>query len=496
MARLSGATASQRRVFATAEQLRSDPVCAERPFLEWTDQTTGAVTVELLPASLRATHNSGYPVEMNDGLQWAGRGISSVLSAGLTGTVGRFRYSVAPVVAWHQNRAFAVYDTVMAHRKPFAYPWHASRIDRPQRFGDTSFFWVDAGESFVRADLGALAAAVSNEGVRWGPAHRYPLLLSTAAPGFPHFSLSPGRPWRLSGFAIIDLQILWGLLAESDHFDIDDENDRRLLSGVILAVHPEVLPGFSVGVASLVHTDLSAGFHASDLLSFAQSPSEGAGGNVDGNGIGALFARWTFPDVGFEAYAEWARDDYALDSADLLLEPDHAQAYTLGFVHVTHTGSKVLRFSGELTHLSNTERVPDERRNPVVFYTHATVQQGHTHRGQPLGAVVGPGSDAQHLAVDLLGSGTLWGAYAERIRWDDDAYVRYKSDGFGVDGHDVELRVGARHARAWNHWRADVDVTLGARRSRLFTNLVTEVPDLSWEPNVRIEGSLSWRIGR
>jgi hypothetical protein len=286
------------------------------------------------------------------------------------------------------------------------------------------------------------------------------------------------------------------VLHESNQFDNDPDNDRRLLSGMVVAIQPLALPGLYLGAASLVHTSLDGGFRGGDLFSFIQAPVQDANGNVEGNGLGAIFARWVFPDAGFEAYAEWARDDYALSFEDLVAEPDHSQAYTLGFQQVAPWGGSLLRFAGELTHLTSDQvPIPADRPQYPVFYTHGLLPQGHTHRGQLLGAAVGPGSDAQHLSLDLVGAGVLTGFYLERVRWDEDAYLRYKAGTYGHKGHDVELTVGLRHARRWAGLLLDVDAAAAFRRNRNFVDLRTVNPDFSWEQNLRAQVELSWWPG-
>ena len=57
-------------------------------------------------------------------------------------------------------------------------------------------------------------------------------------------------------------------------------------------------------------------------------------GNREGNELVSVFARWVFEESAAEIYAEWARDDALGEWAEFLQEPDHAQAYLLGFQKV------------------------------------------------------------------------------------------------------------------------------------------------------------------
>jgi len=448
----------------------------------------------MAPFTLRLTGNSGWAVDGNDGLQWAGKGLSGMVRGGVEFQAGPLSVALRPQVAWAENRDFAVYDTTLVGYDRFAYPWKGTPIDWPRRPGAEAVTWVTPGESRIALEGSSLQAALSTEQLRWGPSLAFPLLLGPSAPGFPHLRLGTLQPVALGGLGAVEVQLLWGRLAESEHYDQDPDNDHRLLSGLVFSFHPAVLRGFSVGAASLVHSDWSSA-GAGDLLAFLQAPVEGddGQGNVDGNGLGAIFARWAVPGSGFEAWVEWARDDYSFDVADFLSEPDHTQAYTLGFQHVGRWNDHLVRLSGELTHLTNDEpKSVGGRPRWASFYTHAVVSQGHTHRGQLLGSPTGPGSDAQRLSLDFLRWGHLWGGWVERVRRDEDAYVRYKGEQYLGDGHDVELSLGLRHARPLGALRLEVEAGAHLRRNRLFTELRGGRASHDWERNLRLQATLGW----
>lgn len=497
------------RTWSTAASLGRTPLCGEAPWLDgWTtDAALVTSGLRALPAHARLTGTTAWPVERANGLQWTGKGLSGTLRGGVSYRSGALTLELRPELAFAENRPYAVYDTLLVDRDRYAYPWHARRIDWPQRHGDESLVWLGPGESRLALDLGALELALSSEQVVWGPSLAYPLLLGPSAPGVPHLSLSTLRGLRLGGLGTLRGQLLWGLLDESDHFDDDGDNDRRLLSGIVVSFRPSVFPGFSVGAASLVHSDASD-LQAGDLFAFLQTPTEGedSEGNVSGNGLGSLFAHWAVPGSGFEAWVEWGRDDYSFDTNDLLSEPDHTQAWSAGVQQVARWGADgLVRFSGELTHLTNEEpRIQDDspRSRNASFYTHAFLRQGHTHRGQLLGSPVGPGSDAQRVALDLLQAGRLWGLSLERVRWDDDAYVRSLSPVGGSDGHDVELTLGLRHARPLGALRLHLEADAQLRRNRLWADFSQQAdaegvePGFGWARNLRVEAAVSWMPGR
>src|SRR5699024_10219580 len=120
---------------------------------------------------------------------------------------------------------FAFRETAAAGHSPYNYPERPTGIDWPQRFGDNSVRSNELGQSYVRFDAYGLAAGVSTENLWWGPAQRYPILMSNTAPGFPHIFAGTGRPLDIY-IGKLELEAIWGRLSESDYFDNDPDNDR------------------------------------------------------------------------------------------------------------------------------------------------------------------------------------------------------------------------------------------------------------------------------
>lgn len=80
------------------------------------------------------------------------------------------------------------------------------------------------------------------------------------------------------------------------------------------------------------------------------------------------------------------------------------------------------------------------------WYTHPA-NLGYTNGGQLLGAGIGPGGDAQTLAVDWISAEGRIGGYVERIGRNEGAYwssVDPSTSGVPGFGHDVEVTAAAR----------------------------------------------------
>jgi hypothetical protein len=200
-----------------------------------------------------------------------------------------------------------------------------------------------------------------------------------------------------------------------------------------------------------------------------------------------VFGRWVFPAVGGEVYAEWARADVIGTWTEFLQEPDHAQGYLLGFQKVDAVGEAVtLRVHGELVHLQEKGEARPNSRPTTRFYLHSRVRQGYTHRGQLLGAFVGPGADAQFVALDALFRQGVVGAYFERVRRNELAADAFETRRVPFFEHDTELIGGVRAL-----WLRG-PLTMAAMVSRsLRLNRDFRGNDVSW----RTELQLGWSPG-
>lgn len=410
----------------------------------WADGKSAA-TLRAVAAELQLAYNSAFPYGTNDGALWAGRGFSASLTGGAVVRAGPLTITAAPLAVLAENRAFALAPLAYsAARSPFAYPW-SSQIDWPQRFGDAARAALDPGQSGVRLDLGAFTVGATTENLWWGPAQFNPILMSTTAAGFPHADLGTNRPVS-TPIGTVEARTLWGALGESGYFDSVAGNDRRFITGLTLGWAPKWIPGLSLGFARVYYQYWDSTTLA-DLFVFFQpftkdalaTPDDPEGGD-DRDQMLSLTARWLFPEARFEVYGEFARNDHQRNWRDVILEPDHSRAWMLGFAQAIPSGGGVVRLAGEWTHLgrSPTWQV---RANPT-FYQHHFVRQGYTNRGQLLGAGIGPGSDAQVLAIDRYDSAGRWGVTFQRVRYNDDEYYRRFAATRRRLGHNVALSAG------------------------------------------------------
>lgn len=394
----------------------------------------GPLDLGAAPLSVAIVGNSGYPEDRNNGGLWAGRGLNSRLSVGIRIHAGILDAGLIPELSWSQNRD---YERLQVSRPGYAAdanPYY-NDIDLPQRFGAGSFSRLGPGQSYVRVTVRNVAIGASTENVWLGPAARNPILLSNTAPGFPHAFLETTEPVDLR-LVDVDLSLLYGWLHESDYFDANDANDDGRLAAWTLVIRPRGLRDLQIGFGRTWRWDPD---FAPDALAARFGIDVG---NEPGLGMVSLFGRFRFPASAAEAWVEWARTDPYLSIVDdLLMEPEHSQAFVAGFQKVSNSWLP-LRLLGEVAHLQEKQREREGRGLPV-YYTDPVVRQGHTHRGQLLGAGIGPGGDAQYVEIDALFPNGLAGVFVERLRRNEGSMfaVRERFDSYL---HDTQITAGTR----------------------------------------------------
>lgn len=415
---------------------------------ELTGTGSARVRIAVLAPLVDYTRNSDVPYSVNDGALWAGRGSSVRLTGGLAATTGPLAVVIAPELTWTGNRVVYVTPVDDDGRSQFASPWYRTgySIDLPLRFGTSPLRMVTLGQSRVELRGGGIAGGASTEDQWWGPGARNALVLSNNASGIPHLYLRTARPVR-TAIGDVEARLINGALVESIYFDRDASNDLRSLSAAVATLRLAAEPGLTVGIARAVYAPASGAGgvtrNALDVLTHWRQPSDtGAVSDTSARfeQILSLFGRWAFPTSGVELYGEWARQQLP-SLRDLLVSPQESQGYTLGMQVARPLRRGVIRGQVEVTTL---EQTPRTRGGEVQsFYVSRYVAQGYTHRGQVVGAAIGPGSSSQWVAADYIAPRWRVGLNAGRIRWQEDAYFRQPS-GIERHAHDVSLFAGIR----------------------------------------------------
>lgn len=400
------------------------------------DPGSHGVGVRWVAPEYGLAHNSDLPFSINEGVVWAGRGLSIRAQAGAEVRWGRVTATFVPQAWYTQNANFQTFsfpeNRAVRDRKPLASPFHypPHSMDLPQRPRAYAFAEVRPGESSLIMRMQGTAFGVATERLRWGPAIRNPLLMSGDGEGFGHLFAQTLNPLS-TPLGSIHAKWILGRLEESDQFDADPSNDIRTLSGAVVALNPGFEPGLSIGVARVVFSPaettgdlLGAAF---DFLRPVGSVASVPGDTMLASGpdqLFSVFAHWVFPDAGFETWGEWGRAEEPTSLRDFFETPRHSRGYTLGIRHTQSVGSAA-RFSVEAEHTSLEPSQSFRTRQHGEWYASRRVPQGYTHRGRVLGAGIGPSGSSQWLAVDWSGAGWHIGLFGTRIRWENEALHSY-----------------------------------------------------------------------
>ena len=393
----------------------------------------------LIQPTISARYNSGFAYGSNDGPIWAGRGLTSAAQAGFYATWGPASLTVAPMAFRAENKPYGILPTGRTGNSRFGNAAFGG-IDLPQRFGDTPYSQFDWGQSSLRIDAPFATAGISTANEAWGPGQEFPILLGNNAAGFPHIFAGTSEPLNIY-IAKIHARAIWGELFQSDFSTVTgpaeytsraEPGTKRFATGLVVSIEPRGITGLEVGGARFFHmiwpisgiprsyfTQFLEGFLkkniAPDRVHDPRFPDGTDQTGISSNQLLSLFARWVMPHSGFELHAEYGREDHGYDLRDLTQEPDHSRAYSLGARKVFRTNAESMT-AGRFEILNFQLPQLARYRGEGEFYVHGLIRQGHTYKGQMLGANVGAGTGAGSVtAVDHYSKTGSWTASWHRI---------------------------------------------------------------------------------
>ncbi len=451
----------------------------------------GLWAIDLIEPQFLMIRNSGLPFSQNNSAMWAGRGISTRTLTGFRLDLPNVRVIFAPQIIasdnefWLQRhpRFFEPITPLAYVGRGYTFPYYfyTFPIDHPLSFGDRRIRSFDLGESTALLHNRAFELGVSNENQWWGPGIRNAMLLSNNAPGFPHAFIRTARPINtpLGG---LELRWLVGALEESRYFDTLATNDTRSLAAIGLTLQSRWDPNLTVGVARSVYATADkwqdAALRWTDVFKavteenpaiidqvWEEPPAPGGRDQLF-----SLFARWVLPRSGAEVYGEWGRTQLPKSPADFLRAPNHTQGYTIGMQWRGDLGGPgSLRLQAEISQL---EQSATFRDGPVgSWYTSNRVIHGYTNKGHVIGAAIGPGSSSQFVAADYLAGSWRAGAYAGRIRTNEDVHSTFGFPEYvAYCNHDVSVYPGFRGAVFGRFGTLSADLLLQNRLNVLFQN--------------------------
>lgn len=460
----------------------------------------GGTALEFLVPEVRTVWNPQIPTSGNDGALWAGRGTSISVTAGIRAGYGPLTLVLAPEFRHQENEEFqtlAYPRNVPVQRSPFASPFHQfpESADLPSRFGNGSRTEIGLGQSSVTLALGPVALGLSKENRWWGPGIRNAIVMSNNAEGVRHAFVRTAQPLQ-TRIGVVDGVWMLGRLLESGYFappaaPADSARGEaeaqgpssRYLSGFAVTYAPAWEPNLTVGFSRVVYgTSRSRRLLPRAFAPFSATtaptvdePAQGPTGSGSDH-LFSFFGRWVLPASGAEVYGEWARQVAPNSFRDFMDSPWHSQGYTVGLQWARETwGPGLLRLQTEFTNLEQSDTM---RGRPVrSFYTSRRVPAGYTQRGQVIGAAVGPGSSTQWLAADYVAPRWRVGVFANRVRWNSDAFTRLARVFQTARQHDVTVAGGTRGGVQVGPVEVAAEFTLGRRYAYLFQGITRAFDD-------------------
>lgn len=341
------------------------------------------------------SYNTKAPYGQNDGALWQGKGYNTSLTAGARLEAFGFEATFKPQVSWSQNREFDYMPGV--YGSEYSYFWKGN-IDLVQRYGDSSFWIFDWGDTEIRYTWNNFTVGFGFQSPWLGPAFLNPMLGSNNAGTYPKFDIGLRKtkvymPYTYWYLGEIEGRAWLGYLTESDYFDNDSTNNHRQLTGFSVAYSPSILPGFTISInkISLARWDEKSAKYLNPLYDSNEVEDQKVSFGAD----------LLFPTVGFEVYGELGIDD---SNARGFANPFHTAIYTVGAKKELSFFRRFQKFNIRpeiIFEWSNFEMSQDFQLqwNYMGYYSHSLIAQGYTQRGQILGAGSGYFGNSQYIAL-------------------------------------------------------------------------------------------------
>ena len=428
----------------------------------------------LVAPSAALTWNTRLPFERNDGGVWSARGVTAHGSGGIRAECGRVRLVIVPDGWIAQNAAFPHLTSPQRARSSFGNPFYGGReasMDMPLRFGTQPLIVAQLGQTFLDVNLGHASVTLGAQSQWWGPGIRNGLVMSNHAASIPGLSVRTTRPVR-TRVGTLEGRWMVGALTESPYFDTEIANDFRSLSGVVATFSPAFDTTLTIAVARVVHAPISSAtaVHTRFFDAVTVWPDRKSTEPDAADQITSLFARWLLPSVGFEGYGEWARVILPSSLRSFLVAPQYSQGYTVGAQWLSSPDTVQTSWRAQVEFTMN-EQPRFDAGEPPAFYVSPRGGHGYTQRGRVIGAMIGPGGQAQHLALDRREGSWSVGALLGRIRWNNEQYYRRPSSVLSF-AHDVSIFTGVRGWRRVGPYHLSAELIREKRMNYLFQSAV------------------------
>jgi len=437
----------------------------ENPAKNWfTNGIDQSVKVKIYGPEWFNSYNTAAPYGQNDGALWQGKGYNTSLTAGARLEAYGFELTFKPQVSWSQNKEFDYFTSSSMQSSAFSgkaasYGYLWGLVDAPQRFGDSSFWTYDWGDSEIRWSWNTFTVGFGAQSPWLGSAWLNPLLHSNNAATYPKVDIGLRKTsvyLPFCGWYIGDIEgRVWvGKTSESFYFDNDNSNDHNMLHGLSMSYAPAFLPGLTLGANRICLTK----WKLSNMKHIIPSEENYVGSDsTEGEDQKASFtADWIFPSVGFEVYGELGFDD-GLHFNSI---PQHARTYTVGAKKSVPLNKKYNLGSEIIFEWNCTEMSQDfQLQWPYNFGFHHHITQGYTNKGQWLGAGSGYGGRGFYIGYKVYHTkGSVLGFFHH---WQPDNNFIYSK---AVNASAADGQLNKKYIRSWKTFN-----TFGVTANYFFT---------------------------
>ena len=343
------------------------------------------------------SYNTESPYGQNDGGLWQGRGYNSSLTGGIRFEGFGFEATFKPQISFSENREFTTLEN------KYITSWDTTgNIDVVQRYGDSSFWNFDWGDTEIRWTWHSFTVGFGTQSPWLGPAYLNPMLGSNNAGSYPKVDIGlrkteiiiPGINLELGA---IEGRVWTGMLKQSEYFTgyAYYSNENRMLNALSASYSPSFIPGFTIGLNRIFMTYWRPENFSYILRLFTKEKLNAlASSGNDEDQKFSVFANWNFPKIGFSVYGELGIDDYTSAPHQ---NPFHTAIYTVG---VKQFIPLFFGLKSELNlEFNNFEMSQDfQLQWPYIgYYGLGFVNQGYTNKGQIIGAGTGEFGNSQFI---------------------------------------------------------------------------------------------------
>ncbi|MCR5171587.1 MAG: capsule assembly Wzi family protein [Treponema sp.] len=381
---------------------------SESPGTNWfTRGVEKSVKLKIYGPEWFNSYNAAEPYGQNDGALWQGKGYNTSLTAGARLEAFGFELTLKPQLSWSENKKYEYIKGV--NGSPYSY--FVNGIDLVQRYGDSSFWNFAFGDSEIRYTWHKFTLGFGTQNPWLGPAGINPMLGSNNAGGYPKIDIGFRRtdvtlPYLGWYIGQIESRLWTGCLYESDYFDSNPDNDKRLLTALSFAYKPSFVPGASIGINRI----FTSRWKAQNLKYIPRLFTTEKLNDVEGDGEDqkvSINLDWLWDKVGFEVYGELGIDDF---TSQQMSNPFHTAIYTVGV-----NQSFELKFSKLNSKFKDIKTMLILEYNDFEmsqdfqlqwpyggYYFHGKIYQGYTNNGQILGAGSCYAGNAQFVGIKFF----------------------------------------------------------------------------------------------